>query len=138
MENNSFKIALISDNGKTIGNHFGPAKNYLVITIEDGKETGRENREKYSPHAAGQGHHHEHNHENGHSHGSGGHGEKHSRMLENITDCKYLLARGMGRGIFGHLESAGITPILTTIRDIDEAVQAVIDGTIENHTEKLH
>ncbi len=40
------KIAVITENGKTISQHFGRAPYYLVFTIEDGKITNREMREK--------------------------------------------------------------------------------------------
>ena len=36
------KIAFITDDEKTISQHFGRAPYYLVITVEDGKETNRE------------------------------------------------------------------------------------------------
>jgi hypothetical protein len=32
----------------------------------------------------------------------------------------------------------GIRPILTDIADIEIAVQAVMDGSIEDHVERLH
>jgi hypothetical protein len=32
----------------------------------------------------------------------------------------------------------GIQPILTDIVEIESAVQATIDGSIENHPERLH
>jgi predicted Fe-Mo cluster-binding NifX family protein len=40
------KIALITDDGKSISQHFGRAPYYLVVTLEDGKEVNRELRPK--------------------------------------------------------------------------------------------
>jgi predicted Fe-Mo cluster-binding NifX family protein len=40
------KIAFITDDGKTISQHFGRASYYLVLIIEDEKETERQLREK--------------------------------------------------------------------------------------------
>jgi hypothetical protein len=36
------------------------------------------------------------------------------------------------------MRQAGIQPIVTDISIIDEAVQAYINGTLVDHTEKLH
>jgi predicted Fe-Mo cluster-binding NifX family protein len=59
-------------------------------------------------------------------------------MFENISDCQVLLARGMGQGAYLGLQEMGIRPILTEIADIDIAVQAVMDDSIEDHPERLH
>jgi len=140
------KIAAVTDDGKTISAHFGRAINYLVVTVEDGQITDSELRDKAN-------HHDFHQEESGHDHlliqpagykESPGHGhgrhsaEKHKRMFETITDCQIVLARGMGQGAYTGLEQMGIRPILTEIKEISPAVQAVIDGTIEDHPERLH
>jgi len=59
-------------------------------------------------------------------------------MFENITDCDVLLGRGMGRGAQLGLQQIGLKPILTDIAEIDEAVQAVIDGTIVDNPDRVH
>jgi predicted Fe-Mo cluster-binding NifX family protein len=53
------KIAIISDDGKTISAHFGRAQYYLVIAIENNKETHPEIRPKMG-HAQFSGEPHEH------------------------------------------------------------------------------
>ncbi len=154
MNNTSYKIAIVSDDGTTVNGHFGSANFYEVFTIENGIIANREQRQKLNVHSTGLHHLNSHLHNNdeqsqnsdtnnhsnhNHSHGQGhGHGHNHSGMISNILDCKYLLSRGMGYGIFNHLESAGIEPIVTNIKEITAAVNAVIDGTIVNHTSRLH
>ena len=59
-------------------------------------------------------------------------------MFEAIPDCEMVLARGMGQGAYQGLQQKGIQPILTDIADIDTAVEAVIDDSIEDHPERLH
>lgn len=145
------KIAAVTDDGAdlrsgTISAHFGRAINYLVVTVEDGRITDSELRDKAN-------HHDFHQEESGHGeqliqpsgykespgHGHGRHSaEKHKRMFETITDCRIVLARGMGQGAYTGLEQMDIRPILTEIKEIEAAVQAVIDGTIEDHPERLH
>ncbi|MFL7838228.1 MAG: NifB/NifX family molybdenum-iron cluster-binding protein [Candidatus Promineifilaceae bacterium] len=153
----TMKIAAVTDDGKTISAHFGRALQYVVLTIEDGRITASELRDKANHRDFQQGGSNhdeliqisdaedesEDEHEHGHGHGQGhGHGrhsaEKHRMMFENITDCQILLARGMGQGAYMGLEQSGIRPILTSIKTIDEAAQAVIDGSIEDHPERLH
>lgn len=137
MDTKNIKIAAVTDNGKTISAHFGRAGYYEVLTIEDGKITARERREKPNHHAGNAGHHqHEHKHGTG-GHGMGSH-EKHQGMAEVISDCQMLLARGMGYGAYASMEQLNIVPCVTDIAVIEEAVQAVIEGTIVDHTEKLH
>ena len=88
--------------------------------------------------------HHEHDHEQGHGHGPHGHGTgpgaaaRHAAMTEPISDCAALLARGMGRGAHAALQEAGIEAIVTNEQTIDAAVRAYLDGTLENHLERLH
>ena len=82
--------------------------------------------------------------EEDHSADSGGHGfgataqSRHIRMAAAIADCDVLLVRGMGAGAYQSMEQAGIRPIVTDITTIDEAVQAVINDNISDHTELLH
>ena len=59
-------------------------------------------------------------------------------MLTPILDCQVLLAGGMGQGAYDGLKQAGVQPILTDIRDIEQAVKAYLDGTLTDHPELLH
>ena len=133
----SIKIAAVTDDGQTISQHFGRAKYYTVLTIENGKITAREQREKMGhAHFAGEEHAEEKD--------PRGHGfapaeqDRHFRMAEAIRDCQILLARGMGSGAYYSMEQIGIRPIITTIASIDEAALQAAAGTITDHKEKLH
>ena len=59
-------------------------------------------------------------------------------MMKAISDCEILLAGGMGNSAYMSLKAANIKPVITNILNIDEAVQAFINGTIVDHTERLH
>lgn len=133
------KIAIVTDNGKTISQHFGRASHYMVVTIEDGIIGGREMREKMG-HAQFQGEHNEDDHhEVGEQHGHGAAADhKHGRMAESITDCEAVLCRGMGMGAYENMKARNIRPVVTDIADIDEAVLAYVNGQIVDHIEKLH
>jgi predicted Fe-Mo cluster-binding NifX family protein len=132
------KIAAITEDGKTISQHFGRAPYYLVVTVKDGKIIDREKREKLG-HTQFRNEEHNHHHASGGQHGFGHGAEKrHHRMSEAITDCEAVLCRGMGRGAFENLKSRGIRPLITDIAQIDDAILAYVEGIIVDHVEKLH
>ncbi len=131
------KIAAITDDGKTISQHFGRAQYYLVSTVEDGKVTHREMRSKLNhnqladqPHA---------NDAPGQQHGMdpASH-NKHLQMAASISDCEVLLCRGMGMGAYESMKVAGIRPVVTDIADIEQAVEVYISGQIVDHVDLLH
>lgn len=132
----NFKIAAITDDGKTISQHFGRAVYYLVASIENGLIVKRELRDKL-------GHNHfadqPHSEHPGQVHGmdAASH-NRHLQMAETIADCEALLCRGMGRGAYESMKQRGIRPIVTDIAEIDEAVLAYTNGKIVDLIEKLH
>jgi predicted Fe-Mo cluster-binding NifX family protein len=131
------KIAAITDDGKTISQHFGRAQYYLVATVENEQIVSRELREKLG-HAqfASEPHPEE---VPGQQHGMDpvSH-DKHLRMTEAIMDCEALLCRGMGMGAYESMKTRGIRPIVTDIASIDEAVMAYVEGNIVDQVERLH
>ena len=129
------KIAVITDDGKTISQHFGRAPYYLVLTIEDGKISNRDMREKLGHNQFGE---HQHgSHEDGHGHEGHSH-EKHVSMAEIISDCQVVICGGMGIGAYESMRRLNIQPVVTDQREIDAAVQTFIDGKLTDHTELLH
>jgi predicted Fe-Mo cluster-binding NifX family protein len=136
------KIAVVTDDEKTISAHFGRANKYVVFSIENGEITDREVREKTGQcqcTAEDQTKPHHHDDKEAGGRGMGKHAEeRHKHMFANIKDCDVLLARGMGRGAQLGLEQTGLKPILTDISDIEMAVKAVIDGTIVDQPDRVH
>lgn len=129
------KIAVVTEDGVTISQHFGRAPYYVVLTIEDGQVVGREQRDKIAHGRGAGGHVHVEDVAHGFDAASQ---DTHSRMAAPIADCQVLLARGMGMGAFQGLIQAGIQPVITDIAAVDEAVSAYLAGTLTNHVEKLH
>ncbi len=131
------KIAVISDDGTTVSQHFGRAPYYVVVTVEDGKVVNKERRDKA-------GHHTFAGHDEGHHGSSGPHGydagaqARHAGMISNITDCQVLIGGGMGMGAYESLKSRGIETIVTDVSGIDEAVQLHLEGKLPNLMERLH
>ncbi|MDY6846821.1 MAG: NifB/NifX family molybdenum-iron cluster-binding protein [Chloroflexota bacterium] len=131
------KIAVITDDGKTISRHFGRARYYQIIEIKNGEVINREMREKF-------GHSEFAHREQRHYRSSEGSGmdsashSKHTRMAETISDCSALICGGMGRGAYQSMETVGIKPLVTKIEDIDQAIEAYLQGNLKDHTEMLH
>lgn len=130
------KIAIATDEGKSVSQHFGRAKYYLVATVENGQLVGRELRDKPShQHFAND----PHIDQPGQPHGYGPTEEnRHTRMAEVIKDCEVLLCGGMGMGAYESMKDHGIRPIVTDIASVDEAVVAWAQGKIVDRTDRLH
>ena len=131
------KIAVITDDGKAISQHFGRAQYYLVATVENGQITNREMRPKMGHNHFSNEPHEEEKHGQPHGTDAASH-NKHLQMSETITDCEALLCRGMGRGAYESMKARNIRPLVTDLADIDEAVMAYTNGQIIDHIEKLH
>jgi len=131
------KIAAISDDGVAISQHFGRALLYVVITVEEGKVTSKETRDKAGHHTFAA--HPPPDLAPGERHGyEAGSQVRHANMAEAISDCQIVLAGGMGWGAYESLKSYNIEPIATDVKNIDEAVQLYLDGKLENQMERLH
>lgn len=129
------KIAVVSDDGTTISQHFGRAMFYVVSTVEGGKVVSKEKRPKAGHHTFGP---HE-QHPVGEHHGSDAASQaKHRTMADTIADCQVLLAGGMGRGAYESLKSYNIQPVVTDVEKIDQAVQLYADGKLPNLMERVH
>ncbi len=133
------KIAVVTENGVTISQHFGRAPYYLVMTVKDGKIINQEKREKAGHHTAGSHDCHEDHSCHDEKHGMDAASQaKHAGMLANILDSQVLIAGGMGYGAYESLESNGIEPVITDVESIDEAVKLYLEGKLVNLMEKLH
>ncbi len=123
----TLRVAIATEDGATISAHFGRAPFFEVVTIQDGVVRHRERRSK----AFHSGAHHAHSE----PHDASG---LHATMIDQIRDCRLVVARGMGAGMYQHLRDERLTPILTAHKTIDEAIRDIIAGTIADHPERVH
>ena len=130
------KIAIATDDGRTVSMHFGRAAHYAVLTVEDGAVVAREIRPKFSPHGSGNDANEELE--------AGRHGvgpasdDRHDRMAAVIADCSVVICGGMGQGAYDRMKANGIRPILSDLRDVDQAAIECAAGRIVDHVEWLH
>ena len=131
------RVAVVSDNGRAVSQHFGRAPYYVVLTVEDGQIASTETRPKAGHHTfAAQEHP---TLAPGEKHGYDAASQaKHQTMAEAIADCQALIAGGMGWGAFESLRAHGIEPVVTDVRDIREAALRYAQGTLPNLMERLH
>jgi predicted Fe-Mo cluster-binding NifX family protein len=134
----TMKIAVVTDDGKTISQHFGHAPYYAVLTVEDGHIVSQEMRAKLGHAQLGGGHGSPHQEDpRGHGYGNQAH-DRHLQMAQAIADCQVLLAGGMGWGAQESLRQAGIQVVMTDLADIQQAVQSYVAGTLAERTDLLH
>ena len=131
------KVAVVSEDGTTISEHFGRAPLYVVLTVEDGKIISKETRAKTGHHTFAAHQHPDLTPSGRHGYDAGSQ-VRHESMAEIISDCQVLLARGMGWGAYESMQNYNIKPIVTDVKSIDEAVQLYLDGKLTNLMERLH
>ena len=130
------KIAVVSEDGTTISQHFGRAPLFVVVAVDDGEVVGKETRAKTGHHTFAA-HHLELAPSEKHGYDAGAQ-VRHQSMAEVISDCQVLIAGGMGWGAYESMQNCNIKPVVTDVRNIDEAVQLYIDDRLPNIMERLH
>lgn len=114
------KIAIASDDTKTISHHFGRARGFVVFDIKNGKVVNTEYRENIGKY-------------------SGECGScDHSAMINNVKDCENVISYGMGHRIYTDLVNSDITPIVTEENTVDAALKQFLRNQLKNYVDKLH
>ncbi len=132
------KIAVISDEGINISQHFGRAPYYVVAEVDDGTILNKETRDKMGHHTFAGGHDEEHLDSQGRrGYGQEAH-DKHTMMAEAIKDCQVLICGGMGWGAYESMKNFNIDVFVTDNLNIDEAIKLYLAGKLDNLMERLH
>jgi predicted Fe-Mo cluster-binding NifX family protein len=131
------KIAVISDDGVHISQHFGRAETYVVLTIEDGQIVAEETRPKLGHSAFMSQPHADLDAQGRHGYGAGAQ-SRHQQMAETIGDCQFLIAGGMGWGAQESLQQLGIEVVITDVEDARDAALRHARGDLPNLVERLH
>ena len=127
------KVALASEDGRTISAHFGHCACFIIITVEDGKVAATEIRSVSgdgagAQHRHGQEHHHGHGHGACHCHGAQGHAGR----MPVLEGCDAVVSLGMGPRAAEHLKALGIRPVvLAESMEPAKAALLVAEGGFE-------
>ena len=131
----SIKIAIPTDDGVTISRHFGRARAFLIVTLEDGEVAGQELREL--PDAGDHDHHHHDHDHHHHPHGMGGN-PAHMAKFEYVRDCQFLIGGGMGAPAMNRLQAMGIQVALTDQKQIADLLDEVKSGRVKHNPRRVH
>jgi predicted Fe-Mo cluster-binding NifX family protein len=99
----TMKVAVTCDNLKTVACHLGRAPLFLIYDVTDGKPELKEQR--LNRHAG-------HSQPCSSSPNEAHVHHDHSDVLSAVSDCKMVVARGMGRRIAADLEARGIKAVV--------------------------
>jgi predicted Fe-Mo cluster-binding NifX family protein len=131
------KVAVASDDGLTIGQHFGRTSCYVVLTLEGGEIVSSEIRPKPGHHTFSRQERHGPQSQGRHGCDAGAQ-PRHEAMARVVADCQAVIAGGMGWGAFQGLQACGIEAVVTDAQDLREAVLRYAEGTLPNLVERLH
>lgn len=144
------KVAVASNNGKTVAYHLGRAQGFVVAEVvgEEVKEStyrpvtesvparGARLQMRHGAETGGHGHRHGHGccgeegeaeHRHGHGQGAG----RGIAVVTTIQDCDAVIARGAGPGMVRNLTAAGKKLYLTELTSVDEALSAFLKGELK-------
>ncbi|WP_005038228.1 NifB/NifX family molybdenum-iron cluster-binding protein [Holophaga foetida] len=114
------KIALPTMDGKTISDHFGRCKTFLVFETEGNAIIGREERTN----AQGGG--------EPHDCGQHGHGHDHGAFARLLSDCQAVIIKGIGPGAVRAIAGAGLKIYMANpSASPEEAVFRLLGGSLE-------
>jgi len=117
------KIAIVSDDEKTIASHFGRTRGFVIFDVDDGKIVGSEYRPNtFTGHARGM-------------EGTGHELDRHGPILSALRDCKVVISHGMGRRIYDDLKQANIEVFITEETDVAKALELYITGNLIDRPE---
>ncbi|HEY0196184.1 MAG TPA: NifB/NifX family molybdenum-iron cluster-binding protein [Methanobacterium sp.] len=92
----SFKVAVASNDGKYVNQHFGKAQKFLIFEIDDGGEYKFLELRETPPRC-------------------GGSDDVKNKTLEMISDCEILLTTQIGPGARNKLLAQGTRPVIKPI-----------------------
>jgi len=117
------KIAIASDDERTISSHFGQTRGFVVFDMEGKEVKSREYRPNtFTGHARG-------------LEGAGHEIDRHGPILTALKDCKAVVSCGMGRRIYNDLRQAGIEVFVTDETEVERALELYLEGQLIDRPE---
>ncbi len=132
------RIAVATENGRTISAHFGRSPLFAIYDIANGTFTQKELRKNTFTQHFKEGHQHGEGHGQGAHHHGEGHGDGHRGVAAGLSDCQVVISHGMGRRAVDDLTAAGKEIFVTSETDVQTAVRAWIDKTLTTDERRIH
>jgi predicted Fe-Mo cluster-binding NifX family protein len=125
------RIAVPTNDGATLSEHFGRSAAFLVFEVESGQIKSQETRanlpHQFPPGGAC-----------GHQGEGRGEGHNHTAMVAVLAGCDIVLCGGMGRRAAEALKAAGISAVsVATSGPAAEIVAAYVAGALDPAPESL-
>ncbi len=120
---NEHKVAIASEDGKTIACHLGAAPVFVVYRVRKGKVVAKELRENHWMHLVGQ------------EDSLAGCWEL---IKELLPDVKVVISRGMGENAYVGLLRRDVLPINTDEVDAGDAIGAYLEGNLDDNPQLIH
>lgn len=126
------KLAIPTDDGKTVASHFGRAQYFMLVEIDGDKEISR----KLVENLHARGHHGEHGEHHGHGGHGNGHGHGHDEVFMSTGDIEGVIAVRIGPHMFEDLKARKIGVYLVSVEtSIENAINSFIEGKLRNIVE---
>lgn len=129
------KIAVATEEGKTISAHFGRSPLFAIFDIENGAVANITLRENTFTHHVRE---RQHTDDHGAHHHGKGDPHAHESVARGLGDCQVVISHGMGRRAWEDLRARGIEMIVTDETDVATAVRLYLTGHLEDRVERLH
>jgi predicted Fe-Mo cluster-binding NifX family protein len=117
------KIAVASDDQKSVCGHVGRCQGFLVYVVKDKTIERKEYRvNDFTNHAKGEDHDH---------HAAAG--ISHPWLQQALKDCQAIISLGMGRRLWDDMAALKMEPIITDVEDADKAVALYLEGNLPKY-----
>ena len=125
------KIAIATNDEINVAGHPGRCRAFMIYEIINGVIENKECRENtFTHHRAGNtGEEHYRHEDNNH------HGHSHETLIIALKDCSFFIAKSGGWRIVEDLKNNNITPLFTSVEQIETAVELFLNGELKNDVE---
>ena len=123
------KIAVPTNDGASISEHFGRSAAFLIFETENGQIKSRELKTNGQKHAHAQGACDHHSGEN--------QPHSHAGILATLEGCEVVICAGMGQRAADALKDWGMQVVVTSVGSAEAAVSAHLAGKLTPKTESF-
>ena len=116
------KIAVPTNDGATISEHFGRSAAFLIFETENGQIKSRELKSNGASHSQAQGTCHHHSADN--------RPHSHAGILTALEGCDVIICAGMGQGAVEALKTCDTQILVTVPAPAEETVAAYLAGKL--------
>lgn len=125
------KIAVATNDHIHVTGHIGRCRSFMLYDIENGRITKKELRNNsFTAHGTKDASQHDHHHGEGAGH-------HHTRLIEGLKECTYLISAGGGWRVVEDLKAHNIITLFTDEESVDAAVVKFINGELHHREDRV-